>query len=279
MFLFRESYLLKSIRGLRKNFSNFILTPIFFLAIFVFSSERLIQHEQGRGSSFPESGLVTAVYDGDTIKIRFKNKQERKVRLIGIDAPEMEDSREEAKFRAQMAKRFTFFYLYRETIKLSYDWEIEDKYDRLLAYIWTEKQGLFNKFILSEGFASVFLKFPFKYREEFIEAETEARKLEKGLWKKGPYPSISVQDTRAYVGKLLSVKYTCSRVQAKGKFIFLYSSGEEFSTLVPRENASLFPVLKSYKGKALSVTGFLEEYKGKPQIVAFFPRQIKIEKK
>jgi len=263
----------------KKNFSKFILTPIFFLAILVFSSERLIQPEQGRGSSFPESGLVTAVYDGDTIKVRFKNEQERKVRLIGIDTPEIEDSREEAKFRAQMAKRFAFFYLYRRKIKLSYDWEVVDKYDRLLAYIWTEKQGLFNKFILSEGFAAVFLKFPFKYREEFIEAEKEARKLERGLWKKGPYPSISIKDTGAYVGKLLSVKYTCSRVQAKGKFVFLYSSGEEFSALIPRENVSLFPKLKSFKGKVLSVTGFLEEYKGKPQIVAFFPRQIKIEKK
>jgi micrococcal nuclease len=263
----------------KKNFSKFILTPIFFLAILVFFSERLIQHEQGRGSSFPEIGLVTAVYDGDTIKVRFKNGQERKVRLIGVDASEIEASREEAKFRAQMAKRFAFFYLYRKTIKLSYDWEIEDKYGRLLAYIWTEKQGLFNKFILSEGFAAAFLKFPFKYRDEFIEAEKEARKLGKGLWKKGPYPFISVKDTRAYLGKLLSVKYTCSRVQAKGKFIFLYSSGEEFSTLVPRENTSLFPELKSFKGKVLSVTGFLEEYKGKPQVVAFFPRQIKIEKK
>ena len=269
---------MKSIRGHKKNFSKLSFALIFFLAAFGFFSKRLFQHEQGKDSSFPESGLVTAVYDGDTIKVKFKNEKERKVRLIGIDAPEIGDSREEAKFRAHMARRFAFFYLYRKTVKLSYDWEIEDKYDRLLAYVWTEKQGLFNKFILSEGFAAVFLKFPFKYREEFIEAEREARELEKGFWKKGPYPSISVQDTRAYLGKLLSVKYTCSRVQTKGKFVFLYSSGEEFSTLVPRESISFFPELKSFKGKALTVTGFLEEYKEKHQIVAFFPRQIKIEK-
>jgi micrococcal nuclease len=261
----------------KRNLSKFILTPILFLAIFVFFSERLIQGEQGRDSSFSERGLVTAVYDGDTIKVRFENGQERRVRLIGIDAPETGASREEEKFRAQMSKRFAFFYLYRKAVKLSYDWEIEDKYGRLLAYVWTEKQGLFNKFILSEGFAAVFLNFPFEYREEFIEAEKEARKLEKGLWKKGRYPSISVSETRAYLGKLLSVKFKCSRVQAKGKFVFLYS-GQKFSTLVPLENVSLFPELKSFKGKVLSVTGFLEEYKGKPQVVAFFPLQIKIEK-
>ncbi|HDZ26029.1 MAG TPA: hypothetical protein ENH65_05905, partial [Candidatus Aminicenantes bacterium] len=104
---------MKSIRGYKKNFSKFILAPIFFLAIFVFSSERLAPRGQERGSSFPESGLVTAVYDGDTIKVRFKNEKERKIRLIGIDTPEIGDSREEAKFRAHIARRFAFFYLYR----------------------------------------------------------------------------------------------------------------------------------------------------------------------
>lgn len=263
-------------RRVKKNFSKFIFALIFFLAILGLFSKRFIQHEQERDSSFSESGLVTVVYDGDTIKVRFKNDSERKVRLIGIDAPEIEDSREEAKFRAHMAKRFAFFYLYRKMIKLSYDWEIEDKYGRLLAYIWTEKEGLFNKFILSEGFAFVFLKFPFKYRKEFTEAEQEARRFEKGLWKKGSYPSISVREARAHIGNLLSVKYICTRVRTKGKFVFLHSSGEEFSTLIPRENISLFPQLKSFGGKVLSVTGFLEEYKGKPQIIAFFFRQVKI---
>jgi micrococcal nuclease len=264
-------------KNYKKNFSEFFFISILFLSLIGFSSERIFQNEPGKDSLFPERGLITAVYDGDTVKVRFENGQETRVRLIGIDAPEIEASREEERFRAQMAKRFAFFYLYRKTVKLSYGWEMEDKYGRLLAYIWTEKQGLFNKFILSEGFAAVFLNFPFEYREEFIEAEREARKLEKGLWKKGPYPSVSASDTRAYLGQLISVKYRCSRVQTKGKFVFLYS-GEEFSTLVPLENISLFPELKSFKGKVLSVTGFLEEYKGKPQVVAFFPMQIKIEK-
>jgi micrococcal nuclease len=261
----------------KKNFSKFILTSILFLAVFGFSSETIFQNEHGKDSLSPEKGLITAVYDGDTVKVRFENGQERRVRLIGINAPEIDASSEEAKFKAQMAKRFAFFYLYRKTVKLSYGWEMEDKYGRLLAYIWTEKQGLFNKFILSEGFAAVFLNFPFEYREEFIEAEREARKFEKGFWKKGPYPSVSVKDTKAYLGQLISVKYRCSGVQVKGKFVFLYS-GEEFSTLVPLENVSLFPEFKSFEGKILRVTGFLEEYKGKPQIVAFFPMQIKIEK-
>jgi len=52
----------------------------------------------------------------------------------------------------------------------------------------------------------------------------------------------------------------------------------EFSTLVPRESISLFPELESFKGRVLNVTGFIEEYKGKPQIIAFCRSQIKTGK-
>ncbi len=173
-----------------------------------------------------------------------------------------------------MAKRFAFFYLYSKKKKLSYDWELEDKYNRLLAYIWTEKEGLFNKYILSEGFAAAFLNFPFKYKKEFIEAEREAKRTGKGLWNSEPYPSIPSHEAMLHIGRLLSVKYRCEKVSAIGKFVSLRSSGE-FSTLIPKTNINVFPEQKSFEGKNILVKGFLETYKGKPQIVAFFPSQIK----
>ena len=262
---------------LKKSFRKFIF--VFFLVL-CFSSlfaERFQPFKQKKSFSLQESGLVTAVYDGDTIKVRFSSGQERRVRLIGIDSPEIEDPRKEKRFQAFMAKRFAFFYLYQRTVKLSYEeGDIEDKYGRLLAYVWTEKQGLFNKFILSEGFAYAYLNFPFRYRREFIATEEEARKLEKGFWQKGRYPSISASETRSHIGSLISVQFICLRVEAKGKFVFLHSSQEDFSALIPQENISLFPEIKSLEGQELSVTGFLEEYKGKPEIVVFFPRQIKV---
>lgn len=61
----------------KKNLSKLSFVLIFFLAAFGFFSKRLFQHEQGKDSSFPESGLVTAIYDGDTIKVKFKNEKER----------------------------------------------------------------------------------------------------------------------------------------------------------------------------------------------------------
>ena len=258
----------------RKNLLIIISVLLFFVGFLGYFAGRSIYREQEERSFLPQSGLVTAVYDGDTLKVKFKDGSERKVRLIGVDAPEMDDPKEEVLFRAFMAKRFAFFYLYREKIKLTYDWELEDKYGRLLAYVWTEEEGLFNKFIISEGFASVFQSFPFRYKDEFVEAEQEAHKLEKGLWRKGNYLTIFPAEASMHISELLTIRYTCARVQTKGKFVFLHSGGDEFSTLIPQERLNLFPDVKSYQGKVLSVTGFLEDYKGNPQVVAFLPSQI-----
>jgi micrococcal nuclease len=264
-------------KELRKSAGKFIFIVFFVLSFSLLFAERFQLPKPKKSSSLPENGLVTAVYDGDTIKVRFSSGQERRVRLIGIDSPETDDPREEKRFYAFMAKRFAFFYLYQRPVKLSYEeGDIEDKYGRLLAYIWTEKQGLFNKFILSEGFAYVYLNFPFRYRREFIATEEEARKLEKGFWQRGRYSSIPASEARSHIGSLISVQFICSRVEAKGKFVFLHSSQEDFSALIPQENISLFPEIKCLEGQELSVTGFLEEYKDKPEIVVFFPSQIKV---
>ncbi len=265
-------------RRIAKNRGKYLFGFLVLCVILGLSSRRIFLVHRQQSLAFPEEGTVTAVYDGDTIKIRFANGQVRKARLIGIDSPELETEWEDVKFQALMAKRFTFFHLYRKKIRLTYDWQLEDKYGRVLVYVWTEDHGLFNKFILSEGFASVFLNFPFKFRDDFIAAQQEARRLKRGFWKEGNYPLLSVEETRDSIGKISTVEYRCIRVRKSRHFIFLDSAGE-FSVLIPYENASSFPEANSFSGQVLSVTGFLEEFRKRPQMVAFLPSQIKLRKK
>lgn len=224
-----------------------------------------------------DTGIVFVVYDGDTIKVRLDDGKVHKARLIGIDAPEIEDEREDVQFLAYTAKRFAFFHLYRKRVKLTYDWERSDKYGRILVYVWSEEVGLFNEFILREGYASVFTKFPFReeYRKRFVAAEKQARNLEKGFWKREPLLSISEKDVYHHVGEFLSVKFLCSDFRSSENFLFLNSSGD-FSAILPRENLTLFPPSHTLKGRILSVKGFLETYKGKPQIMVFLPLQLNI---
>jgi micrococcal nuclease len=253
---------------------------LFILPFFFFGSRSVIIGIKADRSPGGDTGQVIVVYDGDTIKVRFDDGRVNKARLIGIDAPEIEDKRDEVKFLAFTAKRFAFFHLYRKRVKVEYDWERTDKYGRLLVYVWAEEVGLFNEFILSEGYASAFTKFPFKeeYKKRFIAAEKQARTLEKGLWKREPLLTIAAKDASGHVGKFLSVKYLCTDVKKRGNFVFLNSSGE-FSVLIPRAQISLFPQISTLEGRVISVSGFLETYKGNPQIMIFLPLQIDVGEK
>lgn len=224
------------------------------------------------------SCVVTAVFDGDTVKVRFENGTQKRVRLIGVDSPEMDDSREEVAFWAHMAKQFCFYHLYKEEVRLTYDWQLEDSYGRLLAYVWKENL-LFNEYIIRQGFAYVFMRFPFRkdYQKRFKEAEEDARREGRGFWKKGNFPWVSISDVKHHLGELVSVEFRCASIETKRGFLMLNAPGREFAALIPQKYISPFPESKYYLNKNVSVAGFLEEYRGQPQIIVYFPRQIHVE--
>lgn len=267
-------------KKIKKNLVRIFFALLVFIAFLGFFAKRIRQplgNLFSPSSSTHKDGVVTAVFDGDTIRVKFNNGVEKKVRLIGVDAPEMDDSREEVAFRAHMAKRFTFYYLYKKAVKLTYDWQLKDTYGRLLAYVWIDKR-LFNDFIIREGFAFVFFNFPFRedFQKEFKESEEIARKEERGLWNEGDFLRIRAFNAKRHLGKLISVEYRCASLETKRKFVFIHSSRGEFAALIPQDSLSLFPPYRSFLNRNVLVTGFLEEFKGQPQIVLYFPRQIKI---
>jgi micrococcal nuclease len=220
-------------------------------------------------------GEVIAVLDGDTIKVRLQGGGIKTVRLLGIDTPELSDPRDDVRWLASVAKRYTFWKLYRKKVELRFDLNREDKHGRILAYIWTEK-NLFNAMILRDGFASAFLKFPFKHRKEFKDTEEEARMQKRGFWREESYPMITTSEAQSHLGMLMDVRFLCSEVEIRGKYCFFRASGGEFLALLPKKELSQFPDVRCFEGKRMSVTGLLEEYKERPQIMIFFPWQIKI---
>lgn len=226
----------------------------------------------------PEAATVVIVYDGDTVKVRFGDGTERKVRLIGIDTPELGDERDNVRFMAFVAKRFAFLKLYRREVRLSYDWQLEDKYGRLLAFLTTEDGVLFNELILREGFASRFRAFPFKpeLMKRFEAAESEARRGEKGLWRRGDAPPVAPEEAAGLLGRLASVRMICASVEERKPFIVIRPPGGEFEVLVPERRRADFPGLEAMAGKPVLVTGLVEEFRGRVQIMVDLPLQLKI---
>src|SRR3989344_5425089 len=151
--------------------------------------EQLVNAESQRASALAaevtgELYEVLKVIDGDTISIKINEKTEI-VRLIGIDAPETGTSGECFAAEATGALKTA---LHSKRVRLEKDQTQgeRDKYDRLLAYVFTEENLHVNEYLVTEGFAHEYTySKPYKYQSAFKAAQKEAQTNKKGLWAPG----------------------------------------------------------------------------------------------
>lgn len=132
-----------------------------------------------------QSFRVTKIIDGDTINITDTSGNETTVRLLGIDAPEMLDPTTNSP--AHWAERAMAYMAARAgarnvIIRLE-PIQTRDRYDRLLAYIYLSDGDCLNMDIVRDGQAFADRRFRHSYRPQYEQAENEARKKERGLWK------------------------------------------------------------------------------------------------
>jgi micrococcal nuclease len=155
------------------NVIAFLCTACIFL---LYGSKGISSQNAGRSA---DSVRTDKIYDGDTVGAVVNGRFE-KIRLLGIDAPEMEQKpwgRKSRDCTGALLKAST------SRVSLEYDLEQRDKYGRILAYIWTQDGKMLNEEILRKGCAVLFTFPPnVKYAGRFRAAQKKARDLKAGLW-------------------------------------------------------------------------------------------------
>ncbi len=134
-----------------------------------------------------DSHEAIKVVDGDTIQILVGDKKQT-VRMIGVDTPESVDPRKPVQCFGEKASKKTSELLLNKKIYLEADSTQgdSDRYKRLLRYVFLEDGTNVNKLLIEQGFGHQYTyNKPYKYREEFIKAEAEARENKRGLWADG----------------------------------------------------------------------------------------------
>lgn len=138
--------------------------------------------ERYHGRSFP----VVRVVDGDTLHLGVADStgDVTKVRLIGIDAPEMGFGGGERMYYAQEATAATRRLALDQHVTVYLDQQAgnRDRYERLLAYIQLPDGRFVNEELLTEGFAYADPRFKHGYFQKYRQLEASARALKKGLW-------------------------------------------------------------------------------------------------
>ena len=137
----------------------------------------------------PEAIETTKIYcsyviDGDTIVVKI-NGQEEKVRLIGVNTPELDHPEKQISDLAKKAMMFTKKMIKGKEVTLEFEQQRRDEYGRLLAYVYLLNGTFLNAEIIRQGYGYTYTKFPFKYLEEFRHYEKKAKNNKRGLWKRG----------------------------------------------------------------------------------------------
>ncbi len=233
--------------------------------------------EDGPTKAARDSAVVMAVLDGDTVKVRFDDGAERKVRLIGIDSPELADSRDSVRFMALMARRFAYLRLKGRRVGLAYEWPLEDKYGRLLAYLTPDGGAFFNEEILKEGFARVLRAFPHdpEMMKRFERAEAAAKQAGNGLWAKDGPPGVSAAEIGRHRGRLVTVPLEVARTETRRGFVVLHPRAGDFEVLIPKSGLESFGGTGDIAGRSIRVSGLVESYRGRIQVMVYMPFQIK----
>ncbi len=135
------------------------------------------------GGAEKTNGHVLRVVDGDTIHVRVAG-QDESVRYIGVDTPESVEPGTPVQCFAKRASTYNDRLVAGERVRLVLDAEHRDRYGRLLAYVYRERDGLFVNAALVRGGYAVPLTIPpnVAHADEFRRMAATARQKGRGLW-------------------------------------------------------------------------------------------------
>jgi len=201
---------------------------------------------------------VKKVYDGDTILLT----DGRKIRLLGINTPEIEHSNQTAQAGGNAARKWLTQQLLGTKIRLEFDQEKRDKYKRHLAHIFTEQGIHINRELVRLGFASTSIFPPnLKYVTDFLVVEQTAEAKHLGIWGSAAYQTKltselnkkNKQGWQRIVGQVTEIKQT-----RKSSYLKLT---HHFDVRIKKEHRQYFENLELLKGKKLEVRGWVHKYK------------------
>ena len=125
------------------------------------------------------SVYVRWVDDGDTIVLA----DGRRIRYIGINAPEIAHDGTKPEPLDPEAKKFNRQLVFQRYVRLEFDQEKIDQYGRHLAYVFGTADAFINNEILQRGYGYYLYRYPnIRYHSILLESQRSAMGSEQGIW-------------------------------------------------------------------------------------------------
>ncbi|NTS76550.1 thermonuclease family protein [Catenovulum sp. SM1970] len=161
-------------------------------------------------ASFDQTETITKVIDGDTVRLRDGSL----VRLIGIDAPEMDfDDATKSEADALKAKEYLAQLIGKKKVHLSFDQDFIDPYNRMLAHLYNDQGQNLQAAMLSAGLAKHWvIGANDQFWPCYKKAEIKARQAKQNIWFPTRSNVLSSEEARYYRGQYKEYQGKITRV-------------------------------------------------------------------
>lgn len=169
-----------------------------------------------------EEVIFSQCIDGDTAKF-IVNGKEKTVRFLAINTPEVASNLKEEEPFGNEASKFTCNNLknaHKITLEYDANSDKEDKYGRILAFVFVDSELLESK-LISNGYAKIdYIYGDYNHLDELRELENIAKKNKIGIWNdEEALPDVpDVNDSNEEMSILERIIYVVIRI-----FYFIYT--------------------------------------------------------
>ncbi|MBI3188596.1 MAG: thermonuclease family protein [Gammaproteobacteria bacterium] len=208
-------------------------------------------------SAVDETAIVRGVTDGDTLRL----EDGRKVRLIGINSPELARDNRQAQPLANEAKQ-TLYRLLAESgnrVNLQYGNERFDTYRRTLAHIYLTDGRSIQALLLEQGMATAYTTPPNADRSDcYRRAEQQAMQQRRGLWALSEYQAKTLSQLGRQEEGFRLIRGRVSRIERSSGASWIMLN-EKLKIRIASNDLIYFRQswLQSLPGKQIEVRGWL----------------------
>jgi micrococcal nuclease len=163
--------------------------------------------------------VVERVLDGDTFILSGGDK----VRLIGLNAPELAHRGDPAEPGGQKATRYLRRLIEGHRVRLEYGPQRRDRYGRRLAHVSTEDGVDVNMRLLRQGLAHAVALPPDVTRAKFyFSAEATARRAGRGIWGGSRFQIQPAAEAQRFRNTYRRLRGRVTAAEAKRKYTYLH---------------------------------------------------------
>lgn len=215
---------------------------------------------------------IAEVIDGDTVMLA----DERRLRLIGIDAPEMPHRGRPGEAGAEASRARLQELLADTELRLEPGENTRDDYERLLGYLQDARGRDIGAEMLRAGYAMANLHEDNAARANaYFAAEAEAREAGRGLWAKPalqPLPAAEAAAHRNSYRQLEGRVVTARAGRASAELQL--EGGLRLAVSEPARQRFSGAALRALEGERVRVRGVIRQRDGEPLVHLRHPAQL-----